>query len=97
MAEARSLEELAELVSEEARFALGARTASLSRLEPEHGLVRTLVNVGELARRGPLPADETYQVADFPLLELMVDEARPWRVRVDDPSADSAERALLLG
>ena len=49
MAEARSLEELAELVCEEARFALGARTVSLSRLEPEHGLVRTLVNVGALA------------------------------------------------
>jgi diguanylate cyclase (GGDEF)-like protein len=97
MAEARSLEELAELVSEEARFALGARTASLSRLEPEHGLVRTLVNVGELAPdEDRFPADETYQVADFPLLGLMVDEARPWRVQVDDPSADSAERALLL-
>ncbi len=96
MAGARSLEELAELVSEEARFALGARAVSLSRLEPEHGLVRTLVNVGALAPdEERFPPDETYQVADFPLLGLMIDEARPWRIQVDDAGADSAERALL--
>jgi diguanylate cyclase (GGDEF)-like protein len=97
MADTRSLPELAERVCEEARFALGARNVSVSRLEPEHGLVRTLVNVGELAPGDErFPEDETYMVADFPLLGAMVDEARPWRVQVDDPATDVAERELLL-
>ena len=97
MADTRSLNELAERVCEEARFALGARNVSLSRLEPEHGLVRTLVNVGELADGDArFPDDETYMVADFPLLGAMVDEARPWRVQVDDPATDLAERELLV-
>jgi len=97
MADTRSLSELAERVCEEARFALGARNVSLSRLEPERGLVRTLVNVGELAVDDDrYPADETYMLADFPLLNAMVDEARPWRVQVDDPATDLAERELLL-
>jgi diguanylate cyclase (GGDEF)-like protein len=97
MADTRSLPELAERVCEEARFALGARNVSLSRLEPEHGLVRTLVNVGELADGDErFPTDETYMVADFPLLGSMMDEARPWRVQVDDPATDTAERELLV-
>jgi len=96
MADTRSLSELAERVCEEARFALGARNVALSRLEPERGLVRTLVNVGELAPGDErFPSDETYMVADFPLLGAMVDEARPWRVDVDDPATDVAERDLL--
>jgi hypothetical protein len=96
MADTRSLPELAERVCEEARFALGARNVSLSRLEPERGLVRTIVNVGELAPGDErYPVDETYMVADFPLLGSMVDEAQPWRVQVDDPGTDFAERELL--
>jgi diguanylate cyclase (GGDEF)-like protein len=96
MADARSLTELAERVCEEARFALGARSVSLSRLEPEHGLVRTIINVGVLAAgEERFPVDETYQIADFPLLGLMVDEAKPWRVALDEPEADAAEVALL--
>ena len=98
MAEARSLEELAELVCEEARFALGARTVSLSRLEPEHGLVRTLVNVGALAPdEERFPVDETYQRGRLPAARA--DGRRgdgrggcTWTT----PSADPAERALLL-
>jgi diguanylate cyclase (GGDEF)-like protein len=97
MAEARTLLELAERVAEEARFAFGARTVSLSKLEPEHGRVRTLVNVGHLAPdEDRLPADETYEISSFPLLATMVDEARPWRVDVADPACDAAERDLLL-
>ena len=49
MADTRSLSELAERVCEEARFALGARNVSLSRLEPEHGLVR---DAGQRRRAG---------------------------------------------
>jgi diguanylate cyclase (GGDEF)-like protein len=96
LSEARSLLDLAERAAEEGRFAFGARSVSLSRLEPEHGRVRTLVNAGELAEgEERFPADDTHEVAAFPLLVAMVDELRPWRVDVGDPSADRAEREFL--
>jgi diguanylate cyclase (GGDEF)-like protein len=97
MAETRSLLELAERVAEEARFAFSATSVSLSQLEPEHGMVRALVNVGRLAPgEERFPVDERYEISAFPLLGLMVDEARPWRMAVDDPDGDPAERDLML-
>jgi diguanylate cyclase (GGDEF)-like protein len=96
MAESRSLRELVEATSEEARFAFGARTVSLSRFEPEHGLIRTLVNVGALAPgEERFPDDETYELSQYPLLAAMVDEARPWTAWVDDPACDVSERELM--
>jgi diguanylate cyclase (GGDEF)-like protein len=97
LATARSLPELAELAAEEARFAFAASTASVSRLEREHGLLRTLVNVGRLAEdEQRFPTEEVYRVAEYPLLQTMIDHARPWTVRLADPDADPAERALLV-
>ena len=97
LATARSLPQLAELAAEEARFAFAASTASVSRLEREHGLLRTLVNVGRLAEgEERFPTEEVYRVAEYPLLQAMIDHARPWTVRVDDPEADPSERALLV-
>ncbi len=96
LAAARSLRELAELAAEEARFAFAAKTASLSRLEREHGLLRTLVNVGPLADgEERFPGEEVYRIAEYPLLQTMIDHARPWTVRVDDEDGDPSERALL--
>ncbi|MCU0265546.1 MAG: sensor domain-containing diguanylate cyclase [Actinomycetia bacterium] len=98
LAHAGSLADVVERAAEEARFAFGARSVSVSELERERGLVRVLVNAGELAPgEDRHPSDEVYRLADFPLLVRMVDEARPWTVRVDDPEADPAERALLEG
>ncbi len=60
-----SLEDVLEVTGEEARSALGAASLSISRFERDRNLVRTLVNVGELApweeRR---PADETYSLTE---------------------------------
>jgi GAF domain-containing protein len=93
---ARSESEVARTAAAEARFAFGADTASVGRLEPERGVVRTLVNVGDLADwQEPEPADETYRLGDFPMLAAMVDEVQPWFFAVDDPSAPQSERDLL--
>jgi diguanylate cyclase (GGDEF)-like protein len=93
---ARSESEVARIAAAEARFAFGADSASVSRLEPERGVVRTLVNAGELNDwEDPEPADETYRLADFPMLATMVDEAQPWVMSVEDPAASPAERDLL--
>lgn len=96
LAEARSLAEVVERAAEEARFAFAADSVTVSELEPEQGRVRVLVNAGAL---GPgeqrFPAEEVYRLADYPLLVGMVEESRPWTMRIDDEDADPAERALL--
>jgi len=96
LADSRSVEEVAERCAEEGRFAFGADSVSVGQLEREHGIVRVVVTVGAgvpLARR--FPVDEQYRLADFPLLGLMVDEARPWHLSVDNPDSGPGERALL--
>jgi diguanylate cyclase (GGDEF)-like protein len=55
----RPLNEVIEVAAEAARAALGAASVSISRWEPQHNVLRTMVNVGHL---GPdeerFPADE---------------------------------------
>jgi len=96
MVNARSLAELSERAGEEARFAFDARTVSVSELERERGVARVLVNVGVLADgEARFPVDETYRIADFPLLAAMVEEAQPWVLSLGQPDADEAESHLL--
>ncbi len=81
-----------------ARAALGAATVSLSRWDRELGLLRTLVNDGELAAwEEPLPGDETYALADFPHLAGSYEQRRGWTAAVDDPELSATERAYLQG
>ncbi|MEX1176933.1 MAG: sensor domain-containing diguanylate cyclase [Nitriliruptor sp.] len=89
-----SLDDVLEITAEEARSAVGAASLSISRFEPEHGHLRTIVNVGALApweeRR---PTDECYPLDAYPqgasrLLDGVVHIA-------SDSDADEAETALL--
>jgi diguanylate cyclase (GGDEF)-like protein len=96
LAEARTFEEVAERSTEEGRFAFGADSVSLGRLEREHGIIRVIVNVGALVPVDErFPAGEQYRLADFPLLGLMIDEARPWHMTAEDPDAGPGEREIL--
>ncbi len=96
LADARSLEDLAERACEEARFAFDARSVSLARIEREHGTARVIVNVGHLAPdEQRFPTDETYEISAYPMLGLMIDEARPWAMTVESDDRDQAERQLL--
>jgi diguanylate cyclase (GGDEF)-like protein len=85
-----------EIAAREALRALEAASVSISRLEAGVGLVRTLLNVGDL---GPTeverPADETYRLAEFTQLAALIDDLKVWTTSIDDPSADQAELALL--
>ena len=93
---AHTLEDVLELAAERALAALGAASLSISRWEPERGLMRTLVNVGEL---GPgeerFPENETYTVRDYPSIVTVMDQGRPYVATVDDPGSDPAMRDLL--
>jgi diguanylate cyclase (GGDEF)-like protein len=93
---AHRLEEVLELAAERALAAIGAASLSISRWDMDAGLVRTLVNVGEL---GPgeerFPEDETYSAEDYPSILRVMNEGRPYFATVDDEGADPAMRELL--
>lgn len=90
------LRELLEAATESALSAVVLASVSVSRLELGTGCVRTVLNAGRL---GPgeqrWPAEETYEIADFPQLRQVVQDMRPWVARVDDPASDPTEVALL--
>ncbi|HLM08425.1 MAG TPA: sensor domain-containing diguanylate cyclase [Thermoleophilaceae bacterium] len=93
---AHRLEEVLELAAERALAAIGGASLSVSRWDMDAGLVRTLVNVGDL---GPgeqrFPEDETYSVEDYPSILSVMNEGRPHYATVDDEGSDPAMRALL--
>ena len=93
---AHRLEDVLELAAERSLAALGGSSLAISRLEEESGVIRTLVNVGEL---GPgeerFPVDETYSMEDYPALRLAMREGGSAFGAVDDPDTDPAHRELL--
>jgi diguanylate cyclase (GGDEF)-like protein len=93
---AHRLEDVLELAAERSLEALGAASLAISRWDTEAGLVRTLVNVGEL---GPgeerFPEDETYSVADYPSMANVMREGGSSLAAIDDPNTDPSQRELL--
>jgi diguanylate cyclase (GGDEF)-like protein len=90
------LEEVLELAAERSLEAIGGSSLAISRWDMEAGIVRTLVNVGEL---GPgeerFPKDETYSVDDYPSMGLAMREGKSSLAAIDDPNSDPAQRELL--
>jgi diguanylate cyclase (GGDEF)-like protein len=93
---AHRLEDVLELAAERALAAMGAASLSISRWETDAGLVRVLVNVGDL---GPgeerFPADETYSVEEYPSVVDVMREGGAYLSFVDDPGTDPSMRDLL--
>jgi diguanylate cyclase (GGDEF)-like protein len=93
---AHRLEDALELAGERALEALGGSSLAISRWDLESGVVRTLVNVGEL---GPgeerFPKDETYSVHDYPSVVTVIREGGSSLAAIDDPDTDEPQRELL--
>jgi diguanylate cyclase (GGDEF)-like protein len=93
---ARRLEAALEAIAEESLVALGAASFSISRWERDSGLLRTLINVGDL---GPgeqrWPKDESYPLAEYRLITDLLRHGRPYVSSIDDHAADSAAVALV--
>ena len=91
---AHRLEDVLEVAAERALAAIGGCSLSISRWEA--GEVITLINVGEL---GPgeqrFPPDERYPLSQFPKTLRVLTGGGVLVSGVDDPSSDSAHRALL--
>ena len=93
---AHRLEDVLAIAAEEVRRLCGAASVSVSRWEREHGWLRTLINVGELAGgEQRLPRHETYRISDYPHLVALLEAGRASFVAVDDPSCDDAAREIL--
>jgi diguanylate cyclase (GGDEF)-like protein len=93
---AHRLEDVLELAAERSLEAVGGASLAISRWDMETGVVRTLVNVGDL---GPgeerFPKNEIYSVHDYPSVVVVMREGRSSLAAVDDPQTDPAQRALL--
>jgi diguanylate cyclase (GGDEF)-like protein len=91
-----TLGQLLPLAAELALETLQASSASVARLEHDHGLLRVLQNVGQLADwEEPHPIDETYDVADFPLLAATTEAAAPWFADLGEPESGASHHDLL--
>ena len=94
---ANRLEDVLELAAERALEAVGGSSLAISRWDMESGVVRTLVNVGEL---GPgeerFPENEIYSVDDYPSVVTVDPRGRQLaRARSTIPDTDAAQRELL--
>lgn len=88
--------DLVERLAEAARRALDGASLSISRWDREHGVLRTLVNVGVL---GPsetrFPSDETYSLAQWPDMSDLVTGRLSFVTSVDDGTPEGNHLADL--
>lgn len=90
------LKPLLETAAEEALLALNAASVSVSRVEAGTGMIRTIINVGDLGpQEERWPLDEVYGLHDFSQLATVVEELQPWTTSVDDPASSLKEVELL--
>jgi len=93
---AHRLEEVLELAAERSLDALGGSSLAISRWDMDSGVMRTLVNVGELAPgEERFPENETYSVEEYPAVVTVMREGGSSLAAVDDPESDPAQRELL--
>jgi diguanylate cyclase (GGDEF)-like protein len=91
-----ALDELIEVAADQAREALGAATVSISQVESDSDVIRTLINVGDL---GPgeerYPREETYSTTDYAGVSAALHRGITWVASLDDPGCAPSERELL--
>ena len=89
------LEDVLEVIAEQTLMALDAASFSISRWERERGVLRTLINVGEL---GPeeqrWPANETYMPADDECLRALL-RGQSYVTAIDGDAINASDVALL--
>src|SRR5215210_7711156 len=93
---AHRLEEVLELAAERSLAAVNGASLSISRWEAEHGVLRTLVNVGDLSPwEERFPANELYSVEEYPALQRLMSDGEYVFASVNDPNTNPAQVDLL--
>ncbi len=97
VAGAHRLEDVLEVAAEAACSAVSASSLSIERRVPASGVVRTLINVGELApceeRR---PVDEIYEMDGDSVLYAVIERGGTHFCSLDDSDLPEIERDLLI-
>jgi len=96
VAAAHKLEEVIEIAAEEARGAIDAASLSIERWSPDRAILRTLVNVGDLAPGEERhPVDEIYALDGDRELRRVLEEGGTYYCSLDDPEVPGVEADLL--
>ena len=96
IAGANSTADVVGIAAAEAHRELAATAVSVSVWERETGLLRVLVNYGDLPPGDePRPLNETYPVSDFPTVLLSEDDLGPW-VQLAETGSGDPKRVDLL-
>jgi diguanylate cyclase (GGDEF)-like protein len=96
VAAAHRLDDVLETVAEESRGILAAASVSISRWEPEHNRVRTLINVGELAPgEARWPEGELWSLDAFPHIPPALEAGASTLVDAAEPGVPESELAVL--
>ncbi|HMS61288.1 MAG TPA: diguanylate cyclase [Solirubrobacteraceae bacterium] len=96
VAAAHKLEEVIEIAAEEALGAIGAASLSIERWIADRGILRTLVNVGDLAPGEERhPVDELYQLEGDRDLRRVLEDGGTYFCSLDDPEIADVEAEML--
>jgi diguanylate cyclase (GGDEF)-like protein len=94
---AQHFDDALEVIAEQTLKALDAASFSISRWERQRGVLRTLINVGEL---GPgeerWPRDEVYPLADYRYVTDLLRQGLPYVNSIDNEDEDAALDVWLL-
>src|ERR1700682_3154993 len=94
---AQHLDDALEVIAEQSLIALEAASFSISRWERHRGVLRTLINVGELGpREERWPRDEQYPLAEDRQVTELLRQGRPYvnSIDNDDENASAAVSRL---
>jgi diguanylate cyclase (GGDEF)-like protein len=94
---AQHFDDALEVIAEQTLKALDVASFSISRWERQRGVLRTLINVGEL---GPgeerWPVDEVYPLVDYRYVTDLLRQGQPYVNSVDNDDEDAALDVSLL-
>lgn len=93
---AHDLNDVLETAAEHAREALAAASVSIGQVDPSAEVVRTVINVGDLAEHEVRwPAAEIHPIAGDSRLTATLLERRSWADSITHPDCDPGERRHL--
>ena len=96
LSQSHELHDLIEQAAEHSCDALAAASVSISRIEPDADVIRTLINVGDLApHEERWPADEVYPIAGDERLTSAMRDRKSWVDSIASDDCADQERALL--
>ncbi|MET0931193.1 MAG: sensor domain-containing diguanylate cyclase [Aeromicrobium sp.] len=96
LSRSHDVREVLETAAEDARAAMDAATVSIGQVDIGADVVRTIVNVGDLAPdEERWPENEVYPIAGDDRLMAAIHELTSWTDDITDPDCAPRERAML--